>query len=80
MANPNSMSNWKMFTVVLNLPVGNNTVTVVARDFALPTPFVMTSNYQVTAVDMPANTFAHDANGCTANMTPNTASATHQKV
>ena len=53
---PNSASNGKIFTAALNLPVGNNTVSVTATNFAMPTPFVTTKNYQLTVVDVPAKT------------------------
>jgi RHS repeat-associated protein len=70
---PNSASNGKIFTAALNLPAGNNTVTVVATNFALPTSFETTKNYQLTVVDMPAKTFAYDANG---NLTNEVTAAT----
>ena len=70
---PNSTSNGKIFTAALNLPAGNNTVTVVATNFALPTSFETTKNYQLTVVDMPAKTFAYDANG---NLTNEVTAAT----
>ena len=60
---PNSASNGKIFEAAVSLPAGNNTVTVVATNFALPTPFVTTSNYSVTVAAVPGKMLEYDANG-----------------
>jgi hypothetical protein len=68
MANdPNSGTKGKFFTATLNLPVGNNTVSIVASDLNSP-PKQTTQNYSLTVAGGVGKTYSYDLNG---NMTMN---------